>query len=124
MKKQSALYTANPTAHYTAETSELDDETDLEDAVDDENLELDAIELYQDAKLLEEIDPDHQDELEDAKTDLIHDSATPDDPSPTPVDEVPMPVTLSEIIAEQKTDDFCQTVFSTIGNIKSFFIQA
>lgn len=39
------------------------------------------------------------------------------------VGDVPTIVTISEIIAVQNTDDFCQTVFTTMHQAKSFFFE-
>lgn len=54
---------------------------------------------------------------------LAYNGETPAARSMTTVSDVPMPVTLSEIIAAQKTDDFCQTVIATMGHAKSFFFE-
>lgn len=81
------------------------------------------IDLYQAADLEADIDPHHQDALEDAERDFIHDFGTPFTPSSVPVADVPMLVTFSEIIAAQKTKYYCQIIFDTMGHAKSFSVE-
>lgn len=82
------------------------DTTAPQDVDTDEDLELDAIDLYQAANLEADIDPDYRDALHNADRDLLHNYAVPDSPSSTPVADFPITANLSEIIAAQKTDDF------------------
>lgn len=56
----------------------------------------------------------------DAERDLLHDSAAPDGSSLTLVANVPMQFIFSGTIAAQRTDDFCQTLFVTMKDEKSF----
>lgn len=94
----------------TIATPDVDYETDHDDPTDEEDLELHAIDLYQPADLETDIDPDHRDVHEDADHDLPHGCDTPPATSSTTVADVPMSIIHSEIIAGQKSDDFCQTI--------------
>lgn len=67
------------------------------------------------------IDSDHREAMVDAEKDLPSEQDTTTALSSTPVDENPMPITLSDIIASQKTEYFRQTVFTTMGHVNSFF---
>lgn len=84
---------------------------------------MDAIDLYQAADLEAHIDPNHRGTLEDAYHDLRKDSV-PVKTSSTPVTDFPMKISLSKIIAAQRTDQLYQTVFATIGHADSFFFKA
>lgn len=95
----------------------------LKDPADVRDAGLDAINLYQAADLEENIGLDHFDAQEDAYDNLIYDHGTPDVSSSTSVADLPMPVSLSDIIVAQKTEDFLQTVFSMIGNAKPFVFE-
>lgn len=82
---------------------------------DAEDIELDGIDLYEATYLEADIALDHCDQMEDGDRDLLHDCDKPSAPPSTPVAAVPMMVPLSEIMAAQKTDDFCQTFLATMG---------
>lgn len=69
------------------------------------------------------IDPDHHDALEDVYPDPPTEHDVNTRPLSTPVAEVPMVVTILDIIASQKIDDSWQTIFSTMAQAKSFFFK-
>lgn len=84
------------------------------------------MDLYQTADSDAHINPDHRDVLDDAErtqTELIphDDPQNASKPLPQQVADVHMPAEMSEIIAAEKTDDFCQTLFATMGQYKSYF---
>lgn len=54
-----------------------------------------------------DIDPDPRDALEEADQNPFPDYVVPSRPSSAPVTDLPMPVTISDIIATQNSDDFC-----------------
>lgn len=104
----------NATATDTIVPPDVDTDDDLDKPTDDDELELDAIVLYQTTYLEACMDPDHLDLMDNINCDLLHNSAAADAPSSTPVADVPVPVTVSEVSAAQKTDNFCETVFATM----------
>lgn len=61
--------------------------------------------------------------MEDADRDLTPEPDVRTRSPSTPVTEVPMPVNIAEIIAAQNAHDFCQTVFATNSQTKSFFFE-
>lgn len=96
---------------------------DLDNSLDANNLVLDAIDLYQAVYLEACIDSDHRDVVKDAERNPPIKSEVSTTPSSAPVSDVPMRVTISEIIAAQKTKNFCQTVFITMDQPKSLFFK-
>lgn len=103
-----------------------DDEGD--DPFDDDDMELDEIELYQAVDLEAYIEPDNRDALKDTSHghkdhDCTCDGTTYIWPSPHPVGKISMPIAMSDIIESPKTNDFCQAVFATMAQAKSFFLE-
>lgn len=71
--------------------------------MDEDNIEGDAIDLYQAADMKADIDPDHRDALDDrkrdqAEADPVGDPNTDIGPSTHPVADFLTPVTMSEMI--------------------------
>lgn len=87
----------------------------IHDLIDADDLDLDAIDLYQPSDLDEDVDPGHRKSTEDPNRDLLHGYDKPSAIPSTPVDAVPMSTTLWELLTAQKTDDFCQAVFTAMG---------
>lgn len=100
-----------------------EDDKEVAAPLEEEDIELDAIGLYQAADVEGDLDPDLRDTVDDMDLDAGIESAHNSTPSKIPVADVLLPVTISEIIAAQKTDDFCKTVFATICQAKSFFFE-
>lgn len=73
---------------------------------------LDALYLYQATELEADIYLDHRDALGNADRAFLHSSAVQDASSSTPVADVPILITVSEIISSQKTNDFSQILFA------------
>lgn len=70
-----------------------------------------------------DIDPDHRDAVDYAAHTQSIPSEVATNPSSAPVADLRMPVTISEIISAQETDDLCQTVFAKMDHDKYFFIK-
>lgn len=102
------------------ETSDVSND-DVYDPIDEDEIELYAIGLYEAVNVEADIDTDHCDSLKDGEPDPPPKPDVNNRPPPTPVADVHMPVTVLAFIATQKTDDFCQTVFATMAQSKSFF---
>lgn len=79
---------------------------------------MDTIYLYQAALLEAYIDPDHHNALEDVGRDLRHDTAAPDALLLTPLAEVSITVTLSEIIAAQKRTTYDRPSFLRFARLR------
>lgn len=81
-----------------------------------------AIGLYQATNFEADINTDFRYSLDDAKSNAGFNGANTFRWT-TSTHNFPMPITISEIIAAEKTDDFCRTVFATMGSANSFFLE-
>lgn len=111
------------TANFTNFPLDVDNDNDLKEPLDEEDLDLNVMDWYQAIAFGANIDRDHRNALEDEEYHLTHDFEAPSALSLTPGAEVPMKITLSEIIVTQKTDEFCQIVIPAIGNDMVFFFE-
>lgn len=114
---------AKVTSHDTIITPDVHSEEDPGEPTNHKDVELDVIYVYQAADLEAYIDPEHFHALDDANCNFHHHYASPVNPSSTPVAYLPILLELSEIIATQKTGNFCQIFFAKMGNTKSFLFE-
>lgn len=96
---------------------------DVDYPIDEEDISLDAIDIYQVVDLEVGIYQDHRYALEDDERDPPPEHDVKTRTASAPVGHVAIPVTISEIIPTQNIEDFCQTFFATMAQAKTFFFE-
>lgn len=91
---------------------------DLDDLMNEDDIDPDAVDLYQAVDFEADIDQDHCDESADADCDPRLRADVPANTRSAPFAHLPMQVTISGIITDEKTDDLCQTDFATMAQAK------